>query len=280
MTFSNKKFVTTLYGHKLIVNPNDEVGGTIIRKGIYDKPYVYLLNQILKNIKQATIFDIGANIGNHAISISQHCKSIYAFEPDTKTNINLNKNIQLNNINNIYTYEVGLSDNEGTSDFYINISGNTGASTLHPNEDSTHYKKSQIKLITGDKFIKEKAIKTIDLIKIGIEGHEIQALEGMKESIKLFKPIILMEWTADDTLLSSDNNEFFNEIRQTYAGYIALSSLNKSLWSTSFIGKSRRFIHKISKREKWTLISADLSRKHSNIFLIHPDKLNLMAKLI
>ena len=280
MTSSNKMLVSTLYGQQLLVNPDDEIGGTIIRKGIYDKPYVYLLNKILKNIKQAIVFDIGANIGNHAISISQQCESIYAFEPDSETNLNLNKNIQLNNINNIYTYKVGLSDNECTSDFYVNISGNTGASTLHPSDDITQYKKCQIKLTTGDNFISNNAIKKIDLIKIDIEGHEIQALEGMKESIKLFKPIILLEWTADNTISSSDTNEFFNEIRQTYAGYTALSSLNKSLWPSSFIGKTRRFIHKLSKQEKWTLTPADLSKKHTNIFLVHPDKLNLISHLV
>ncbi len=280
MTSSEKKLVKTLYGHKLLVNPNDEIGRTIIKKGIYDKPYIYLLNKVIQNIKHPVVFDIGANIGNHCISISHNCETIYAFEPEHATNINLNKNIQLNNINNIYTYETGLSDSEKTSDFYINISGNTGASTLHPDDKNTHYKKCQIKLTTGDKFVTENSVKKIDLIKIDIEGHEIQALEGMKESINLFKPVILMEWTADNTLSLSDNNIFFNEIRQTYLGYIALSSLNKSLWPPGFIGKTQRLIHKLSKQEKWTLTPADLSSKHSNIFLVHPEKLKLIQNLI
>ena len=280
MTPSNTKCVSTTYGQKLFVNPDDEIGREIIRKGIYDKPYVYLLNKIIEGINHAIVFDIGANIGNHCISISKHCKILYAFEPDPNTNENLNKNIKLNKINNISSHDIGLSDSDCTHEFYINIAGNVGASTLHPIDDNTKYKKTQIQLITGDKFVEENSIDKIDVIKIDIEGHEIQALEGMKKSINSFKPIILMEWTADHTITSSDANVFFNELRQTYKAYIALSSLNKALWPTGFIGKIHRYTHKILGKESWTLTPADLSQKHSNIFLVHPDKLHVVSNLL
>jgi len=280
MKNTNNKYILTSYGHTLLVDTSDEIGKEIIKKGIYDRSSIYLLNKILENLHQPIVFDIGANIGNHSISISKACHTIYAFEPDDAVHKVLTENIKINKINNINTYKVGLSNQKCNSDFYININGNIGASTLHPTEDKDKYIKSHIQLITGDQFIKENSIDRIDLIKLDIEGHEIQALEGLQESIRRFKPVISMEWTAEHTILSSSKNMIFNEITQTYASYVALSTLNKSLWPSGLQGRMLRLVHKLKNRERWFLVPADLTKKHANVFFIPRNKQALISHLI
>ena len=47
-------------------------------------------------------------------------------------------------------------------------------------------------------FIKEQNINQIDLIKIDVETHEPEVLEGMEEFLKLFKPTLLIEVLNDE----------------------------------------------------------------------------------
>ena len=169
----------TIYNHVLHINPDDEIGREIIRKGIYDRSCIEVLKSILKQIPSAVVFDIGANIGNHAISISPDCKQIHAFEPDADIMSILMKNININKINNIFANEIGLSDSARYSDFYVNMDGNIGASTLDENAKGRKFKKTQVYLTTGDDYIRNNKIEKIDLLKIDVEGHEIQVLRAV-----------------------------------------------------------------------------------------------------
>ena len=134
----------TIYNHVLHINPDDEIGREITRKGIYDRSCIEVLKSILKQISSAVVFDIGANICNHAISINAECREIHAFEPDADTISILRQNIKTNNINNIIVNETGLSDSTRYSDFYVNMDGNIGASTLDSNTKGRNFKTRQI----------------------------------------------------------------------------------------------------------------------------------------
>jgi FkbM family methyltransferase len=256
----------TIYSHVLYINPDDEIGREIIRKGIYDRSCIEILKSILKQISSAVVFDIGANIGNHAISISAECKEIHAFEPDADIISILRKNINANHINNIIANETGLSDSDCYSDFYVNMDGNIGASTLDSNTKGRNFKKTRVHLTTGDNYINENSVAYIDLMKIDVEGHEIQVLDGFHEAIPKLRPIILMEWSAVKTINESINSNIFQCIKQNYTAFIAASSRNKSLWSNGFSGKVKRLLHKLFYKEKWYLVPADLTRPQANFF--------------
>ena len=270
----------TLYNHTLYINPEDEIGREIIRKGIYDRSCLEVLKSILDKIEAPVIFDIGANIGNHAISISTDCKRIYAFEPDAGIMSILMKNIHANRINNIVANEMGLSDSTRHSDFYVNMDGNIGASTLDPDARGRKFKRTRVSLTTGDSYVKDNAIDRIDLLKIDVEGHEIQVLSGFEKTLDKYKPIILMEWSAAKTISESKNSRLFENISQNYKAFVATSSRNKSLWKAGLSAKIKRFLHKLLFKETWYLHPADLTVPHANVFLVHPDKLALINDLI
>ena len=270
----------TIYNNVLHINPDDEIGREITRKGIYDRSCVEVLKSILKHIASAVVFDVGANIGNHAISISSDCKEIHAFEPNADIISILKKNIEENNIDNMTANEIGLSDSSRYSDFYINMDGNIGASTLDSNTKGHNFRKTRVYLTTGDNYVKENMVGKLDLLKIDVEGHEMQVLDGFHETISNFRPIILMEWSAGKTIRESSNNMVFQYIKQNYTAFSVTSSRNRSLWNNGPSGKVKRLLHKLFYREKWYLLPTDPNRPHANVFFIPTEKLNLVKHLL
>jgi len=138
--------------------------------------------------KNAVIFDIGANIGNHSVywAIKSNAKKIYSFEPVQNIFNILKRNIELNNVTEkVKIYNIGLSNEK--------INGSI--SYYNPKDIG----RTQIKQDLNGNLSLEKLdnIKidedTIDFLKIDVEGHELKVLQGGKETIKTYKPIIFVE---------------------------------------------------------------------------------------
>jgi len=171
----------------------------ILNFGNYEPVELQMIKRFLK--KDSVVLDIGANIGWYAINLSKSVPQgrIIAFEPIPKTYDYLAKNIALNELGNIKTYNIGLSDKAGYFNFYYNQKY-TGATSLVNiiNEHDTALVRCRVKKL--DDFLKKSRIRQIDFIKCDVEGAEKLVIEGGLEAIKKNKPIIFIEllrkWSA------------------------------------------------------------------------------------
>lgn len=166
--------------------PKDCIQKYIVERGDYWDPRA--LNLISDYIGDDAVYvDAGANIGNHTLywAIERYAKKIYSFEPVESTFEILKKNIELNHLEDVVEiFQVGLSDEETTGEISIYKADNIGGTNIAKSE------KGKIKLITLDSLkIKEK----IDLIKIDVEGAEVEVLKGSIKTIKKYKPLIVVE---------------------------------------------------------------------------------------
>ena len=158
---------------------------------------------IKENIIDAnTIFiDCGANAGFYSIPIAALNKEykIYSFEPSA-IELNLFKNnIELNNLKNIYPIEMAIGHECGTALFKENRSKarfSSGSGYIIDIElDQSNTKK--VKIITIDKFIEDINIdhKKKIIIKIDLEGYDINAIFGAEKTIKKYNTLILFEFS-------------------------------------------------------------------------------------
>jgi FkbM family methyltransferase len=138
-------------------------------------------------------FDIGANIGWYSLNlaISRKNSNFYCFEPIPKTFLSLNRNISLNKLPNIKTFNYGFSKSCGTFDFYYykEGSGNASMKNLSLRED---VEKVECAVKTIDLFDEEFATP-IDFMKCDVEGGELLVFEGGIVAIKKYLPIIFSE---------------------------------------------------------------------------------------
>ncbi|MDB9698674.1 FkbM family methyltransferase [Candidatus Pelagibacter sp.] len=165
---------------------------------------------ILKSLKKLNInyiFDVGSHRGesiDYFIKL-KNLKKIQSFEPQKDIFLVLKKKY-INN-NKVILNQIALSQNENYKDFYINdLSSTSTFSRLNKkslwlkiknkilNKKNPIINKIKIRSLTIDKFIKQKKIKKIDLLKIDTEGHELEVLKGALKTIKEHKvKFILIE---------------------------------------------------------------------------------------
>jgi FkbM family methyltransferase len=133
--------------------------------------------------------DIGANVGNHSIFASRflHARKVIAFEPHPTAAFLLKANVALNRLaDRIDTSHlgIGLCDRDSQADAVL-IEGNLGATRLRASADEGAFQ-----VVPGDALL---ADRSIDFIKIDVEGMEIEVLRGLGRTITQQRPAILVE---------------------------------------------------------------------------------------
>lgn len=171
--------VNTLHGFKMIVDPILDKGieRDIFHYGTYEYGTLTIMKEILK--KGDTFIDIGANIGLmtlHAAKITGKSGKVLSFEPLSSTYNILNKNIILNNFQNIKAINIAIGSTNGIVDIFENIAVCRGAASLIKSNNTKYHHKVDIKRI--DNYLKEQNIKNINCIKVDVEGWEIEVLKG------------------------------------------------------------------------------------------------------
>jgi hypothetical protein len=175
----------------------------------------YFYNLINKNDK-VNIVDIGANVGLYSLYAKYLPNSqFYSFEPFKFTYDLLNDNIKINNINNVKTYNIGLSDNKGKTILNVCLS-HDGLSTMGENPlrfNDIH--PVEVEIDTLDNIFYNNDIK-VDFIKIDTEGYEYNILKGGEKTIKKYKPIIQLEYNVTNMKQCNINPEqllnYINEL--------------------------------------------------------------------
>jgi FkbM family methyltransferase len=159
-----------------------------------------------------TVYDVGANLGAHAIPMSRMvgpAGHVYGFEINPICIYYLQMNLLANAVANCSVIPVAVSDQAGPVSIRLNY-GNRGIGTV---ESSPLYttKWGQRITVEGDRLdsmIARLDLPAPDFIKIDIEGAEAFAMRGMTEILQRHRPIFLIEVhgveAASETLAQLD----------------------------------------------------------------------------
>lgn len=151
-----------------------------------------------------TVLDIGANVGAHAVPMASWVGpqgKVYAFEPTEWAFNRLSQNRQLNpqlhgSLNLVHAALVAPGASTGKQSFYSSWSVGdvpNGNGATHPVHGGNLQSTGNAKFVTLDDWVEQTGLSRIDLIKMDIDGHEVQALQGAARSLERFHPPILME---------------------------------------------------------------------------------------
>ena len=167
----------------------DDISNIINIDGLYEKRELETFFSWIKaskiSFKKGSAIDVGANIGNHSLYFSRFFKKVFSFEANKDIFQVLNLNSRLKKNIKVYNYAVSDQNKKGFLDIDIsNISG-SGLSNKVINF------KQNIKCKKLDSLFKNK--KDIHLIKIDVEGKELEVLLGAKNILFNNRPIILFE---------------------------------------------------------------------------------------
>ncbi len=203
-------FVTDFFGLRYEGNLQDGIEFALFYYGAFEKPLLFFMRNAMRAISgrnsmapgspvetSGTCFcDIGSNVGQHALFMSNHADQIHAFEPFDEVRSRLAHNIQLNSLKNIKVHSVGLGETAGEFDFYAPTGGNRGiGSFVATTRDKGNVPIGKLKVVKGDEYFLASAISNVQMIKIDVEGFEKGVLRGLSRTLKKCRPIVVCEVT-------------------------------------------------------------------------------------
>lgn len=138
----------------------------------------------------SAIIDIGANIGNHSVYFGLFCGAgkVLSFEPQSEVHNTLSRNISLNFLNDKVTaHQMGLGSYETTAKLGAVDQKNIGMTKLEVTESGG------IKISTLDSMVENEPQNSISVIKIDVEGMEMEVLRGAVKTLERHSPVIYAE---------------------------------------------------------------------------------------
>lgn len=166
----------------------------------YEKNVTWFLDRVVKSYDRPVLADIGANCGYYSTRYAGSCRQVFSFEPVSSTFRILKKNIKRNSILNVAAIKGGLADKAGSA--IINLYNSSGNNSIFErNVPGGHSLKKigqeTIKLYSLDELVALGRITAPDIIKIDVEGAELQVLKGAKKTIEKYRPTIVMEYSEN-----------------------------------------------------------------------------------
>jgi len=125
--------------------------------------------------------DVGGNVGRWSIDFAKHFAQVSAFEPAPYHIDCFEKNCA--SYGNIHLYPYGLSNANKKGNLEVAVEQHLGSTRVIPNDDGN------IDLKTLD----EHGFDNVDVLKVDVEGLEIDVLQGAEQTIAKCKPIIVIE---------------------------------------------------------------------------------------
>ena len=204
LTIAEGKSLTTdvvhpLYGNFRTITHDTGISYWVIKGYVWEE---HILAQIRKYIRpNTTIIDIGANIGTHTVGIIRHLQNstdnsntlIVAIEPQPFCFDILAHNVS-NAANNIEVQllNIGLSNTNNYDIFMTmpdySITENPGGIGL-TFDTCADTSKTKVHIHTLDHF----NFTNVSFIKLDVEGHENQVLDGASQTIQSSKPVMIVE---------------------------------------------------------------------------------------
>jgi FkbM family methyltransferase len=171
-------------------NPNDlYIGRSIERYGEFGEQELDVMRTALG--EGGIALDVGANIGTHAVALARHVGptgSVFAFEPQRVIHGVLATNATLNGLQWLHPIHAAAGATPGEllmPDYTYANEDNFGALQLQPAERGW-----PVRIVTLDAWC---WLPRVDLVKIDVEGMEAQVLDGARELLARFRPVLFVE---------------------------------------------------------------------------------------
>jgi len=194
-----------------IVNRNDQgVGAQLWTRGAYDPDEIELFRLLIGALRRddAVVLDIGANIGVHSVCLADVVGPrgrVYAFEAQRIVFNMLAGNIALNSLENVFCrhaavgaaagrleipqFDYGKPFSVGSVEF-----GERQVEAIGQARGHDPARVEYVEVVTVDGL----ALPAVHLMKVDVEGMELDVLRGAAQTITRHRPIVFVEYLKGD----------------------------------------------------------------------------------
>jgi FkbM family methyltransferase len=188
-------------GHPRVVATGEAAGLHLVAhradpdfaRGTYERP---LQSFIAGHLTESDVFyDIGANIGFFSLIAARRVGPngrVYAFEPVPENAAAISRSARLNGFEAVDVFNVAVGSANGRTELMLarHIGGATLASVGPPPDLRGTI---DVEIVTVDRLIAQRGLRPPTLVKVDVEGAELDALKGMAETLRTHRPTVLYE---------------------------------------------------------------------------------------
>lgn len=205
-------------GGKMLVDNVDVIGRVVATSGEWE-PHVTAAFRARLRAGDVCL-DVGAHIGYYTLLASRLVGTrghVYAFEPSPGVYSALRANLALNDAANVTAHNVAAGEAEGTAVLREAPGGNSGNSSVSPCFlESPHaapaeeYTGVEVQVRTVESLVPPDEVGRVRMIKVDVEGYEIEALRGLESILAACGPVSLIvelspEWSREDPAAFIEN---------------------------------------------------------------------------
>lgn len=200
----------------------------IIKETILDNDYLKFGYQISPG---DVIIDVGAFIGDFTVLAATLAKDVkvIAIEPIPANYQLLLKNLELNKVTNVETFDLALYQKVQIDNIFIDQSNLANTSIDTTNK---HQQKTIVKSLQFSKFLQQQKITRCDLLKLDCEGYEYDLLMNLAPEVlkRVFKNIIL---EYHDKVVETNHHQLANYLKKL--GFSIIEKKGKFMENVGFI---------------------------------------------
>lgn len=180
--------------NKVITIPTLNLAG--VGNLYHDEPWLGITIKKLYDLKKGAFIDVGVNVGQTLLQWKalNYQDAYYGFEPNPVCCAYVMELIKQNCFSNCTLFPVGLSNKNEVLVLFVSGSLDSSASIIegfrNPNYYAMQFKAAVFK---GDDLLTQSVNEAISIIKIDVEGAELEVLLGIKFTIQKYRPFILCE---------------------------------------------------------------------------------------
>jgi FkbM family methyltransferase len=172
-----------------------DVMGDNLLKGGFEENEFRFVERFLK--PGMIVFDAGAHSGFYTLLAAYQVGetgSVTAFEPSSRERHRLQWNLALNRCRNVRVEPFALGDHQGYTDFFVVLGIETGCNSIRPPAVNDPIRRVKVPITILDDYVCWNQIKSVDLIKLDVEGAELSVLKGARGFLtKRPRPILICE---------------------------------------------------------------------------------------
>lgn len=150
-----------------------------------------------QNLMPATILDVGANVGQFAVACAKVYPEaqIYSFEPNPACIAQLRKHVAP--LGNVTVHDVALGEQEGEVEFHVNSHSHSSSilplasAHLDAFPEARESGLIKVKLATLDSLFENRALPGPVLLKLDVQGYELQVLQGARRLLERVDYVLL-----------------------------------------------------------------------------------------
>lgn len=180
--FNSKKSVLVDNVNAIFKTPTFKIREDVLNL-LGEKEFIKQL--LIKSKNEDVFLDVGASYGLYSILLAKKVRKVIAFEPELKSYRLLQKNINLNNVENLTVFMMALGSYEGKLGLYKSTTANIGTHSFIKRKDyPVSTRETVVEVARGDFLVQQRNICLPSIVKIDVEGYELEVLQGLEQTLK------------------------------------------------------------------------------------------------